>query len=233
MDVVKNAPKKRQRIRNLTSEEFEGLFPPDDMVDFENIKTDKTSLLIDLLKGDTAQNASRWILALLAVAGVVTIAAVAPNFFILFKGSRKKYCKKISRETYNGCIKNLKQYDYVNFEVTKDGLITLSLTKKGEEKAKEIKFNSIKIEKPKKWDRKWRMVMFDIPEKHKSAREALRWKLKELGFYKFQDSAFIYPYECFKEIDLICRIFSITSHVRCLIVEEFYYDKQIKEFFKL
>lgn len=226
--------KKRKKIKNLDIEEFNKLFPPDDVIDFEKVKNNKISLLIDLLKSDTAQDVGRFILALIAVTGIVTIAAVAPNFFLLFKGARnKKYCKKISRETYNNCIRNLKQNNFVNFEFTENGTIKLMLTEKGKEKAKEIRFNEIKIEKPKKWDKKWRLVLFDIPEKHKSAREALREKLKELGFYKFQNSAFIYPYECFKEIDIVCRVFNITSFVRYLLVDEFYHDKEAREYFGL
>lgn len=39
-----------------------------------------------------------------------------------------------------------------------------------------------------KWDGMWRIVIFDIPESHKKARNALRWKLKEWGFILWQKS---------------------------------------------
>lgn len=38
------------------------------------------------------------------------------------------------------------------------------------------------------WDGIWRIVIFDIPESHKKARNALRWKLKEWGFEIWQKS---------------------------------------------
>ena len=56
-------------------------------------------------------------------------------------------------------------------------------------------------------DGEWRIVIFDIPEKFKKAREALRMKLKELGFLELQKSVFIFPYECEDEINFIVEVF--------------------------
>ena len=41
------------------------------------------------------------------------------------------------------------------------------LTDKGKNKAITFKIDSMEIKKPKQWDNKWRIVLFDIPEKHK------------------------------------------------------------------
>lgn len=43
------------------------------------------------------------------------------------------------------------------------------------------------------WDRKWRVVIFDIEEKKKKARNSLRLKLISLGFGKLQESVYITP----------------------------------------
>ena len=48
---------------------------------------------------------------------------------------------------------------------------------------------------------------FDIPERFKKQGEALRNKLRELGFAKLQESVFIYPYECEDEINFIVEVF--------------------------
>lgn len=47
----------------------------------------------------------------------------------------------------------------------------------------------------RKWDRWWRMVAFDIPNKLKGRRTSLRKKLKELGMGKLQESLYITPYD--------------------------------------
>ncbi len=51
----------------------------------------------------------------------------------------------------------------------------------------------------KRWDRKWRIVMFDIEEVNKQMRDRLRLKLKELGFGMLQESVFISPHDILQD----------------------------------
>jgi len=73
----------------------------------------------------------------------------------------------------------------------------------------------MEIKKTSQWDRKWRIVFFDIPEKHRRARDALREKLKEIGFREFQQSVFIQPYPCTDEINFL--VDKITNEPELLI----------------
>jgi len=52
----------------------------------------------------------------------------------------------------------------------------------------------------KKWYKKWRLVIFDVPEKRRKARDALRVKLIELGFGKWQKSVYISPHDFAKDL---------------------------------
>ena len=74
----------------------------------------------------------------------------------------------------------------------KNGHVYLKLTSLGKEKILN-KIPFFKLRK-KRWDGKWLMVVFDIPEKHSSTRRALREKLRELGFGMLQRSVWISPY---------------------------------------
>ena len=47
----------------------------------------------------------------------------------------------------------------------------------------------------------WKLVIFDIPEKHKYVRTVLRAKLKQLHFKKWQNSIWVSPYALDKEIE--------------------------------
>jgi|SRR3989344_1740412 len=47
----------------------------------------------------------------------------------------------------------------------------------------------------------WKMVIFDIPEKHKKVRNILRAKLKQLHFKKWQNSIWMSPFALDKEIE--------------------------------
>ncbi len=90
----------------------------------------------------------------------------------------------------------------------------------------------MRILKPRKWDGKWRIVGFDIPEKQKKAREALRYKLKELGFLQIQKSLFLYPYPCREEIEFIGEIFQINKCITFIeaisITNESYLKREFK-----
>ena len=52
----------------------------------------------------------------------------------------------------------------------KKGQSFVRLTKKGQKKFKEYQQKNITIERPKQWDGKWRMIMFDIQEKRRGTR---------------------------------------------------------------
>ena len=91
----------------------------------------------------------------------------------------------------------------------------------------------MKIKKPAKWDGEWRIVIFDIPEKFKQAREVLRIKLKELGFLELQKSVFILPYECEDEINFVIEVFLIRPFVRLIRAQSFTNEEQLRIKFNL
>jgi hypothetical protein len=117
----------------------------------------------------------------------------------------RRYLYRIVREFYNERL--------VEWQEKEDGTIKLVLTEAGKKKALEFNIDEIKIKIPLQWDGKWRVVFFDIPEKRRRARDALRSKLKELGFYEMQKSVFIFPFECRDEIDFIVEFFEIRPFV--------------------
>src|SRR3989344_2741780 len=77
-------------------------------------------------------------------------------------------------------------------------------------------FDQIKLTPPARWDKHWRLVVFDIPEHRRAARVALREKLKELGFRELQKSVLIHPFPCQNEIDFLVEFFEIRPHVRLI-----------------
>jgi CRISPR-associated endonuclease Cas2 len=51
------------------------------------------------------------------------------------------------------------------------------------------------------WDGYWHFVSFDITEKYRKKRDALRSLLKRLGYYKVQKSLWVAPYNFTQEIE--------------------------------
>src|SRR3989338_8626416 len=109
----------------------------------------------------------------------------------------------------------------------------VDLTENGKKKALAYKIDEMKITEPARWDKKWRLVIFDIPEKKKRAREALREKLKELGFKELQKSVFVHPFESKDEVDFIVEFFAIRPYVRFLRSDFITNEADLKLRFKL
>jgi DNA-binding transcriptional regulator PaaX len=140
--------------------------------------------------------------------------------------------KKIDEKALKEEIKKLYRSKLVERRKNPDGSFTFILTEKGKLKALTYHFQKIKI-KRENWDGKWRIVIFDIPERIKRARDALRDKLKELGFYELQKSVFIFPFKCEDEIEFVIEFFNLRKYVRIGILESIDNELHLKKFFGL
>jgi DNA-binding transcriptional regulator PaaX len=87
--------------------------------------------------------------------------------------------------------------------------------------------------KKEKWDGRWRIIAFDIPEEYRKGRRALRYRLKSGGFYEFQKSIFVYPYDCQKEVAALIKLFKLEKYVRFVLAEFIDNEEQLKSRFKI
>ena len=140
--------------------------------------------------------------------------------------------KKIDRNKLQADIRDLYESKLVDVKENKDGSNTFVLTRKGKMRVLTYHFSSMKIQQGK-WDGNWRLVIFDIPEKIRSGRDALRHKLSALGFYELQKSVFIFPFECRNEVEFIIEYFNLRKHVRYGIISEIDNDLHLREIFHL
>jgi len=172
------------------------------------------------------------ILAILIIGGMITIAATSPFFITNIVKEIKKLKKYPNKKVYDAFYK-LKKQGFINF-YEKNNQIYISLTEKGKQKAGWMQIDDLKIKKPKKWDEKWRILLFDIAEIKRTHREALRGKLKELGFQLFQKSAWIIPYECKDEVDLLKSFFGLSGkEIKLIVAQNIDGEEKFKEIFKL
>jgi DNA-binding transcriptional regulator PaaX len=172
------------------------------------------------------------ILNWLMLAGAVYIAASSPYFVRnLLKEFKKwqKYPKKKITDTFY----NLKRRGLIKIEQRR-GQIYISLTEEGKKRAGRFQIDALKIKRPKKWDGKWRIVIFDISQLKKIHREAFRGKLKQLGFYPLQKSVWVHAFDCQAEVELLREFFGLTEkEIRLIIAEKIENDQELKKFFKL
>jgi CRISPR-associated endonuclease Cas2 len=170
---------------------------------------------------------------LLALAGgtFLTLAMVAPG--IVYAAKPFIQWKQYDQRRLRSTLKRLKKQKLIEWKETEKGETIIKITKRGEEKVLKYKFQDLVISKPKKWDRIWRIVIFDIPNKKKRAREALREKLREFGFYRLQKSVFVYPYECENEIEFIKAIFDIQPYILLIRAKEIDREEFLLHYFNL
>jgi len=134
----------------------------------------------------------------------------------LFPSSNRK---KIKKEEIKDSFKNLKRLKFVQQKTQYDGSIIVSLSEKGKLRALNIRFRRLN-DKKEHWDKKWRMVSFDIPNTHRKGRDAIRYRLRSGGFYEVQESMFIYPYNCEREIRDLAALFKLEKYV-CFALLDF------------
>ncbi|MFH1894381.1 MAG: hypothetical protein ABH813_00530 [Patescibacteria group bacterium] len=170
----------------------------------------------------------------LLLGGAIAIAAASPYFLINIAkaySKRKKY-KSFPQRKIAQAFSYLKKNRLIILG-EKNDKITVELTEKGKRKIKKYQFGELQIPIPKSWDKKWRIVIFDIPNKKKIAREALREKLKKLNFFQLQKSVWVYLYPCENEIQLVAEIFNVTSFINIILAEKILNDVRLKMHFKL
>jgi len=168
----------------------------------------------------------------LMTAGAVSVAATSPYFLVNLTKSFKKW-QKYKKAKVSDAFYQLRRRGYIKVE-KKNQQIYISLTEKGKKKAGWLQIDALKIKRNKKWDKKWRIVVFDISQLKKFYREAFRGKLKELGFYPLQKSVWGIPFQCQDEIGLLKDFFGLTDkEVRLVVAQEIGEVSRLKKHFGL
>jgi len=141
-------------------------------------------------------------LGLLTV-GIVAAAIALPGLPMALKPFLKRGQKNFRKE-----VKKLKKKGVIYL-----GPDEIKLTKRGKELLKLIEISEIKIEPPKKWDKLWRLVSYDVPKTKNKERDWFRRLLINLEFTKIQDSLWAFPYECAQEVSVIAQSLGISPYV--------------------
>lgn len=110
----------------------------------------------------------------------------------------------------------------------------IELTDKGKDLAEELALrDELRPERQKKWDHKWRIIMFDVWERRRKVRDELRQTLKEFGFVKIQDSAWVYPYPCEKLLVFLRTHLKLGRGILYVVADEIEHDEWLRRHFNL
>ena len=116
---------------------------------------------------------------------------------------------------------------------TQDGS-RIELTDRGMKIAEELsQREEVRPKMQKRWDQKWRIIMFDVWERRRKVRDELRETLKEIGFVKVQDSAWAYPYPCEKLLVFLRTHLKLGHGILYVVADEIEHDEKLRQHFKL
>lgn len=173
------------------------------------------------------------ILVTIGMGTLLAMALVAPNSLQILKpfigrGTRKDHERKRIRQA----IQSLRVQGMVE-RVRKNSAVYLRTTEKGRAYLKRLDIETLTLPKLA-WDRKWRVIFFDIPEENGAGRRAFQQRLKTLGCMQLQKSIFIYPHPCQEEIDTLTSFWSVYPFVHYFETDNLgTAQKSARQFFNL
>ncbi len=171
-------------------------------------------------------NIKSLILEVASIAGLIGVAAVAPGVIIAMK-----------RLGLTPHFRQLESIEASKKKLIRDGHLrlkndNLELTKKGRAYMLRHAFYASK-KSSKKWDKKWRVLIFDIPEKHRFARDQIRISLLNIGFVRLQNSVWVYPYNCEDLVTLLKADLELGKDLLYMMVDTIEEDEALRKHFKL
>jgi DNA-binding PadR family transcriptional regulator len=175
----------------------------------------------------------RIILGTLAVSGIAMLALAAPKTLALLKHADPHWMQKCDpRQRLYVIASRLKRKGLVVFERASSGNTRMQLTEKGRRAAEHATLGD-PLPRAKKWDGMWRILMFDIPEKHRRMRDRVRTILSGFGFVLLQDSVWVFPYDCEDTITLLKTELRLGSKLLYVIAHAIENDKRLRKHFDL
>ncbi len=176
----------------------------------------------------TKRNAlKKVLLETIKFAGILTIAVAAPNVL----GAMHKLGMIASPRQGEVIRRALKSHRAAGLIVYSEK--GYSLTEKGESELRRLTLKEFASHRPRRWDGKWRVLMFDVPERDRRQRDRIREMLQLMGCVRLQDSVWVLPHDCEDMIALVKVDLKLGKRLVYLIAEAIEGEDSLKRHFKL
>ncbi len=140
--------------------------------------------------------------------------------------------KEYPRHRIKQELRRMKDRGWIE-EAERQGKTFLKLTAKGKVEGLCRRIEIIRSMDKKEWDGKWRIALFDIPEKGRWQRDTIRWTLKCAGFRQLQKSVYITPYEIPVDVITYLNEANLLAFVRFARVDKIDDETDLRKSFKL
>ncbi len=178
-------------------------------------------------------NIQHVILHTIATAGFLSLVLLAPNamrVLRMFDGGKSR--KQNPRYLFDTAFNKLSSKGLIMIESTPRGK-RVRLTDEGKNELARMVAHSPDSRKHGRWDKRWRIVTYDIKEDRKALRMKLAGLLRTFGFYRLQNSLWMYPHDSEALLILLKAHYKIGSEVLYGVMEQIENDKKIREHFGL
>lgn len=160
-------------------------------------------------------NVTDFILGLLTAGMFVVTLGTLPGVVLYLEKKAKMQNRSFRPRSIENAFRRLERQKLLRIR-KKNGAAAVELTSAGKNRIREFEINNLELKRGEMWDRQWRLVLFDIPERYKKSRDALSLKLKQLGMYRLHKSVFVFPGDCEDEIEFLSQHFQIEPYVTVL-----------------
>lgn len=178
------------------------------------------------------------VLMLIGAGSFLAASVLMPGLPILAKpfldkkrGEEANEWKKFNSWRLKQVLKRLHEQKLVEISETNDGY-TVKITEKGRRRRLKYDLDELMLT-DKKWDKKWRIIIYDVDESKKPLRNVFQRILRKLQFLQIQKSVYLTPYPCEDEIEYLRQIYSIGKEVVLLTITGFENEQAYKEYFGL
>lgn len=142
------------------------------------------------------------------------------------------FCEHTLEQSFRNALQRMHKKHFIRKRYF-NGESIYSLAPEGMAKARILKIK-IEMTKKRKWDGKWRIILFDVREKSRRKRWLLRQELTAMGFLMLQKSAWIIPYQLPSAFAEFIKEFMDdipNEDIRILEINSINPDKDIYNFF--
>lgn len=211
--------------------------PPDETI------AHLSQMLNKQLRNATIKNRYASVKQILTLLGGGTVLAlslfVSPTAVLLAKPflDEKRQRDRNNWKQFNprylrSTIKRLQREKIVTIEKL-NGEEIVKLTTNGKRRILKYSLDSLTIEKTGSWDGQWRLVIYDVPKHKKGLRDVFRQTLINLGFYQLQESVWIHPYSCEKQITFLREYYGVGNEVIYIVATKLEDDLPYRTYFGL
>lgn len=203
-------------------------------VDWEKVNkifTPEKKAILEILKEESNRYPYvKEILLLLAAGSILGLSVLFPTFPMILAPFLP--WNKYNRGRFKQTINRLKTQKLVEI-IEENGEQIVKITEDGKIKALKYKMEEMNIKEPKRWDKCWRMIVFDVPEDSRKLRDLFRERLKILNFYPLQKSVWVHPYPCFDEIEFLRQIYGVGVNVYYVVAKKIEDEEKLLSYFNL